>query len=127
MAFSRHTSRDASRLLQPFCFSASSCGVARRELRLEWEAGRLEWRMMPGALEPLELLRPIALSAAELMTGTRAHKVRQCQDDRGCGWLFVDQSRLQNRRWCSMGDCGNRPKARSHRECIRAGIRRGEN
>jgi predicted RNA-binding Zn ribbon-like protein len=95
-------------------------------LRFEWEAGRLEWRMTPGAPEPLELLRPIALSAAELMTGTRAHKIRQCQDDRGCGWLFVDQSRLQNRRWCSMGDCGNRAKARSHRERIRAGIRRGE-
>jgi predicted RNA-binding Zn ribbon-like protein len=60
------------------------------------------------------LLRPIVLSAAELMTGVRATRVRQCQDDRGCGWLFVDESRLQNRRWCSMGDCGNRAKAHRH-------------
>ena len=117
----RHPSPSAVSLFGQFLWGSSS------RLRLEWEDGRLEWRMTPGASEPLELLRPIALSAAELMTGTRAHKIRQCQDDRGCGWLFVDQSRLQNCRWCSMGDCGNRAKARSHRERLQAGIRRGEN
>lgn len=41
--------------------------------------------------------------------------IKQCEDDRGCGWLFVDDSRLKNRRWCSMGDCGNVAKARRHR------------
>jgi predicted RNA-binding Zn ribbon-like protein len=48
------------------------------------------------------------------MTGPRAERVRQCADEQGCGWLFLDQSRLNNRRWCSMGDCGNRAKARRH-------------
>jgi predicted RNA-binding Zn ribbon-like protein len=63
---------------------------------------------------PADLLKPIAWSAADLLTGPRAQKIRQCQDDRGCGWLFIDESRVQNRRWCSMGDCGNRAKARRH-------------
>jgi predicted RNA-binding Zn ribbon-like protein len=63
---------------------------------------------------PADLLKPIAWSAADLLTGPRAQKIRQCQDDRGCGWLFIDESRAQNRRWCSMGDCGNRAKARRH-------------
>lgn len=67
-----------------------------------------------------DLLTPIALSAVELTTGGRSAKVRQCQDDRGCGWLFVDESRAQNRRWCSMGDCGNRAKARRHYERTRS-------
>jgi predicted RNA-binding Zn ribbon-like protein len=96
----------------------------RSTLRIDWEAGQLIWRTRLEGGQPLDLLRPIALSAAELMTGHRAHKLRQCQDDRGCGWLFVDESRLQNRRWCSMGDCGNLAKARRHRESVRKTARR---
>ncbi|MGK9243238.1 CGNR zinc finger domain-containing protein, partial [Inquilinus limosus] len=74
----------------------------------------------PGPAGPPGLLRPIALSAAALLTGPRAGRVRQCQDERGCGWLFIDESRAQNRRWCSMGDCGNRAKASRHRARLRA-------
>lgn len=78
---------------------------------LAWRAGGYGWRATKGMAS---LLTPITLSAAELLTGIRSGKVRQCQDDRGCGWLFVDESRAQNRRWCSMGDCGNRAKAHRH-------------
>jgi predicted RNA-binding Zn ribbon-like protein len=83
-------------------------------LRIGWASGALVWQPHPALSDATDLLAPVALSAAELMTGTRAGKVRQCQDDRGCGWLFVDESRAQNRRWCSMGDCGNRAKAQRH-------------
>jgi predicted RNA-binding Zn ribbon-like protein len=79
------------------------------------EGSELIWRPSSQDADPRDLLRPIALSAASLMTGPRGHKVRQCSDDRGCGWLFVDESRAQNRRWCAMGDCGNRAKAARHR------------
>jgi predicted RNA-binding Zn ribbon-like protein len=73
------------------------------------------WRLSATADDPLDMLRPIAISAVSLMTGPRAQRVRQCSDDRGCGWLFIDESRAQNRRWCAMGDCGNRAKAARHR------------
>jgi predicted RNA-binding Zn ribbon-like protein len=72
------------------------------------------WRLAPRRATPTDMLAGIAWSAAELMTGPRAERVRQCADEQGCGWLFLDQSRLNNRRWCSMGDCGNRAKARRH-------------
>jgi len=83
-------------------------------LRLHWHEGRPCWRAdeLPDTAD--DLLRPIAIAAAALMTGPRADRLKQCEDDRGCGWLFVDDSRLRNRRWCSMGDCGNRAKARRH-------------
>jgi predicted RNA-binding Zn ribbon-like protein len=76
--------------------------------------GALIWRSdhRRGAAD--DLLKPIAWSAVGLAMGPRSGKVRQCQDDRGCGWLFVDESRAQNRRWCSMGDCGNRAKVLRH-------------
>jgi predicted RNA-binding Zn ribbon-like protein len=75
----------------------------------------LGWQEASLDADPRGLLRPIALSAASLMTGPRGHKLRQCRDDRGCGWLFVDESRAQNRRWCAMEDCGNRAKAARYR------------
>jgi predicted RNA-binding Zn ribbon-like protein len=80
---------------------------------LGWRSGELVWCVRPQG-DDLALLKPLIVSAADLMTGPRAGRVKQCEDDRGCGWLFVDESRTQNRRWCSMGDCGNRAKAHRH-------------
>lgn len=80
---------------------------------LTWASGDIGWGLRPGG-DGLDLLKPVVTSAAALMTGPRAHCVKQCEDDRGCGWLFVDESRAQNRRWCAMGDCGNRAKAHRH-------------
>ncbi|NPV19441.1 CGNR zinc finger domain-containing protein [Bradyrhizobium aeschynomenes] len=84
-------------------------------IRLQWQDGRLNWRADAPRATCDELLRPVALSAAALLTGPRADRIKQCEDDRGCGWLFLDDSRLRNRRWCAMGDCGNVAKARRHR------------
>ncbi len=79
-------------------------------LRLARQGTTLVWHFVGVA----ELLRPIAWSAADLLMGSRAGRIHQCEDDRGCGWLFVDESRAQNRRWCSMEECGNRAKAQRH-------------
>jgi len=61
------------------------------------------------------VLWPIARSAAQLLTSAEIDRVREC-DGRGCGWLFRDTSKAGRRRWCSMAICGNRAKARRHRE-----------
>jgi predicted RNA-binding Zn ribbon-like protein len=89
-------------------------GASAPGLRVASIRNILVWQTTFRRTSPADLLKPIAWSAADLLTGPRAQKIRQCQDDRGCGWLFVDESRAQNRRWCSMGDCGNRAKARRH-------------
>ena len=68
----------------------------------------------------LDMLAPLVWSAADLLSGPRAERVKQCADPKGCGWLFLDESRTGTRRWCSMGDCGNRAKARRHYERSRA-------
>src|SRR5207302_10494197 len=84
------------------------------DLRIALSRGTLSWRSRDRPAAVNDLLKPIAWSAAGLLTGPDCEKVRQCQDERGCGWLFVDRSRAQNRRWCSMGDCGNRAKVLRH-------------
>jgi predicted RNA-binding Zn ribbon-like protein len=58
------------------------------------------------------MLKPIVRSAAELLTSDELTRVKECADDKGCGWLFLDQSRNRSRRWCDMKDCGNRAKAK---------------
>ena len=97
------------------CLAASLGGLA---LGPAGEA--LRWQPTAETIAPVMLLKPIAWSAVSLLTGPRAQKVKQCQDARGCGWLFVDESRAQNRRWCSMGDCGNLAKSRRHSQRTQA-------
>ena len=56
----------------------------------------------------------VALSAVDLLTSDKVSRVRECEDDRGCGYLFIDTTKNHSRRWCSMDSCGNRAKARRH-------------
>src|SRR5215212_8776434 len=58
-------------------------------------------------------LWPVARSAAELLTSPKLGKVKVCAA-KGCGWLFLDESRNGSRRWCDSRDCGNRERVRRH-------------
>lgn len=60
------------------------------------------------------VLSELASLAIELLTGPAAKSVRECaaQD---CTRLYVDKSRRRSRRWCAMGDCGNRAKVADFR------------
>ncbi|OGO17302.1 MAG: hypothetical protein A2Z14_17365 [Chloroflexi bacterium RBG_16_48_8] len=75
------------------------------------------WDVDEDALD--SLIWPIALSAAELLISEKCKRVGQCADNRGCGWLFLDNSKNRSRRWCDIKDCGNRAKQRRHYERTR--------
>jgi predicted RNA-binding Zn ribbon-like protein len=92
----------------------AATAVQVRGLGIAPSKGGLAWCSDKRYSAAHDLLRPIVWSAVGLLMGPRSGKVRQCQDERGCGWLFLDESRAQNRRWCSMGDCGNRAKVLRH-------------
>jgi predicted RNA-binding Zn ribbon-like protein len=62
-----------------------------------------------------QMLWSVAQSAAELLVSNELDRLKQCADDRGCGWLFLDTSRNRSRRWCDMRSCGNRAKVRRYR------------
>ena len=64
---------------------------------------------------PDMMIHPIASSAAGLLTSDDLGRVRECaNEEEGCGSLFLDCSKSQNRRWCSMESCGNRMKFRAY-------------
>ncbi len=87
-------------------------GIAHRQL-VPIDAA-LKWEWKPDGREPNLIAWEVALSAAELLTSDKVVWVRECEDDRGCGFLFIDLSKNHSRRWCSMESCGNRAKARRH-------------
>ncbi len=58
-------------------------------------------------------LWPVARSAALLLTSAKLGKVKVCAG-KGCGWVFLDESRNGSRRWCDSRDCGNRERVRRH-------------
>ncbi|CAN5507073.1 ABATE domain-containing protein [soil metagenome] len=60
------------------------------------------------------VLWPVVRSAVDLLTFSELNRVKQCADDRGCGYFFMDTTRNRSRRWCTMESCGNRAKARRH-------------
>lgn len=71
--------------------------------------GGLAWRW-DAARTPVEaVLGPIALSAIELVAHADRTRIKQCAGDH-CGWLFLDSTKNNRRRWCEMEVCGNRAK-----------------
>jgi predicted RNA-binding Zn ribbon-like protein len=76
--------------------------AAKDQFKWEWvrDDSRLDW-----------VLWPIALAAGELLASEELALVRSCASET-CDWLFLDRSKSHSRRWCDMGTCGNRNKAR---------------
>lgn len=68
----------------------------------------------------LDLVRHrIAWEAIEFLRHLDPSRLRVC-DGPECGWLFLDTSKNNRRRWCDMKDCGNVAKARRHLAKVRA-------
>ena len=59
----------------------------------------------------------IVSSAENLLLSEELSRVKECPN---CGWLFLDTSKNQSRRWCSMNTCGARDKMRRYHARLRA-------
>ena len=59
------------------------------------------------------ILRLMVKDTVDLMTSDELDKVKRCSSEE-CGWLFIDTSKNSSRKWCRMGGCGNRAKARRY-------------
>lgn len=77
------------------------------------------WQWAAGETYLERMLWPVVRAAGELLVGGDLGMLRQCPGA-GCAWMFVDTSRNKSRRWCDMGTCGNRAKARRHYEQAKA-------
>ena len=64
------------------------------------------------------LLLPVVESAGDALVAGEIARVTRCEGA-GCARVFLDTTRNHSRRWCDMGDCGNRAKAARHRSRAR--------
>lgn len=90
-----------------------------RWLHLAWAGrslgadGQMHWR--DDAYDASLPLKRIALDALDLIAGRAVSRLRRCENTTSCGWLFVDVSRNQRRRWCAMETCGTAVKMERYR------------
>jgi predicted RNA-binding Zn ribbon-like protein len=75
--------------------------------------GHLHWRA--GARDARLPLKRVALDALDLLGERSASRLRRCANTSSCGWLFLDTSKNQRRRWCAMETCGIADKMRRYR------------
>ncbi|MCA9550442.1 MAG: ABATE domain-containing protein [Myxococcales bacterium] len=73
----------------------------------------LRWRSE--AVDATLPLRVVALSALDILQHCSSERLKRCSAENECGWLFVDDSKNNARRWCSMDTCGARAKMRRYR------------
>jgi predicted RNA-binding Zn ribbon-like protein len=90
-----------------------SYAKAVEKARLSVDGASYEWTFNESARDLNRPWWPVAVSAVELLTSPELARVRECEG-RGCGWLFLDESRSRTRRWCSAAGCGNRERVRRY-------------
>ncbi len=81
---------------------------------------QLGWRDIGESLD--SVIWPVVWSAASLIVSEEAPRIRICGGP-DCGWMYVDRSRNQLRRWCQMETCGTREKSRRRYRRMRTGGR----
>ena len=75
--------------------------------------GHLHWRA--DACDARLLLKRVALDALGLLGEPFPSRLRRCANTISCGWLYLDTSKNQRRRWCAMETCGIADKMRRYR------------
>src|SRR5947209_13785946 len=97
------STRDADEIADAY-----RAAVRARRLAIDGDVG--SWDDSPLTVQtPLHRL---AVESVTLLTAVPFSRIKRCGDS-ACGWLFLDSSHRQNRRWCSTADCGNRARVRS--------------
>ncbi len=92
--------------------SALSKSLRRTQILPKRQGFEWGWRYADHTLD--DMLWPIVRSAADLLTSPEIIRIRQCARPKRCDWLFIDATKNQSRRWCSMMLCGSLDKARRY-------------
>ncbi|SDH36731.1 CGNR zinc finger domain-containing protein [Nonomuraea jiangxiensis] len=71
------------------------------------------WRL---AAPRAHTLAARAVVAWDALQHTAPGRLRACENTDECTLFYVDHSKSNSARWCSMSGCGNRMKARRHYE-----------
>jgi predicted RNA-binding Zn ribbon-like protein len=92
----------------------AEASLAVLALRPDFSGGRLSLR--PGRSKgTVDIINAAGVAALmRMMSRPSWPRFKACHA-LDCGWVFIDRSRNLSRRWCDMGDCGNRAKGAAFR------------
>ncbi len=95
--------------------------LARRQShrRLVRDGRTFRTHLVPVASGPLDVLVPVAESAANLLEHRDPTLIKQCENP-SCVLYFYDTTKNHSRRWCRMEVCGSRIKAAAYYRRTRA-------
>jgi predicted RNA-binding Zn ribbon-like protein len=80
----------------------------------EGSAKELQWGHARRWTAPERLLMPVAEAIGDLVCHADFRRIRPCEGA-NCVLVFLDTTKANARRWCSMSLCGNRAKAAASR------------
>jgi predicted RNA-binding Zn ribbon-like protein len=83
------------------------------QLVVEFEGGSASLEPAASGVDAA-LGKILAITFRSMLDGTW-HRLKVCRDDT-CRWAFYDRSKNRSGSWCLMSVCGNRCKARKHRQ-----------
>lgn len=86
---------------------------------LAWDGTDFSVRGASGTLTVEQVLGQLAADAVDLFATVPGERIKECAQPR-CGMVFLDASRGNRRRWCSMLTCGNRAKAKRFDDRVRS-------
>jgi len=67
----------------------------------------------------LYTLHPVLKSAYDLLISNQLNRLKECQH---CGWIYLDKSKNNSRRWCNMKTCGNTEKTKKYYDSHKTSI-----
>lgn len=73
-------------------------------LTFKYDGKSFEWKMKSGKSEAVRDARLVRM-AEDLLVHEDLSRLKRCEGE-DCTTLFVDESKNQSRRWCSMEHCG---------------------
>ena len=99
-------------------FNRAVCNGMKSVELVPGPTGAFTWRFGDCRVDLGTIYRLVAWEAAQLATSERLASLRGCGRE-DCGWIFLDESRRRNRRWCQMEVCGAREKSKRHYEKVK--------
>jgi len=87
-------------------------------ITLQRKGGKLDLETAFEPEKPNDVWAPMAIAVADLVSDASPARLRKCE---ACIVHFLDTSKKNSRRWCSMNICGNKIKVAAYQQRKRAG------
>lgn len=84
---------------------------ALSHLQFELTEDELQQTWEPKKLPLLEPLWIVLKSANDILVDKKYERIKECP---ACGWLFLDQTKNNKRRWCNPSTCGSIEKSKRY-------------